>query len=144
MLPAVTLFKTSLNWGELDVLVVEDHPDIREMLRIMLTRWGCPPRLASNGEEALLLVDERAPDVVLLDMALPKLDGFELARRLRMNPKTCTMTIIAITALGQESDRRRCLEAGCSDYLAKPFSTQVVRERLEVALKAKVVASKQP
>jgi CheY-like chemotaxis protein len=102
------------------VLVVEDNADSREMLREVLERSGfkCVP--AENGAVALTMLDEVAPDVAILDVGLPGLDGFEVARRVRANPRHKDLCLIALTGYGQPSDRAIGKEAGFDAHLVKP------------------------
>ncbi len=114
-----------------NVLVVDDNRDIREMLQLRLELWGYAVRTASDGQQALDSVAHELPDIVLLDMALPMVDGFQVARTLRSQPASLHLPIIALTALGLPGDKARCLGSGCTDYLAKPFSLDALRGRIE-------------
>ena len=102
------------------ILVVDDNQDSAESLALMLRLEGHETRSAQDGMEALLLADVFRPEVVLLDIGLPKLDGYEVARRIRTAPWGAVMLLVALTGWGQEGDRRRALEAGFDQHLVKP------------------------
>ncbi|HEX2658088.1 MAG TPA: CheR family methyltransferase, partial [Polyangia bacterium] len=102
------------------VLVVEDNPDSREMLREVLERSGFKCVSAENGAVALTMLDEVQPDVAILDVGLPGLDGFEVARRIRANPRHKELCLVALTGYGQPSDRAIGKEAGFDAHLVKP------------------------
>lgn len=106
--------------GDLDVLVVEDSPVNQLVVSLMLQKLGCRVRLAANGLEALEQVGERQPDLVLMDMRMPQMDGLEATRRIR--EMGCEMPIVALTANAMAEDRARCLALGMDDFLAKPIS----------------------
>jgi two-component system cell cycle response regulator DivK len=104
------------------VLIVEDHPDMRDLLGVLLGRLDYVPVLASEGEEGVEKAIAERPNLILLDMMMPIMDGWEAARRLRANPATKEIPILAITALFGPHDLRTCLKAGCNGYIVKPFS----------------------
>ena len=112
------------------VLVVDDHADSGEMLATLLELWGHEVQLAKDGQAALEVADRIAPDVVLLDIGLPILNGFEVARRLKCNPRTADALLVAVTGYGQDADRARALEAGFTRHLVKPVSPEMLREAL--------------
>ena len=103
------------------VLIVEDHPGMRDLLRRIVERMGYVPVSASNGEEGIEKAVAEKPDLILLDMIMPVMDGLEVARRLRANPETKGIPILATTALSRSDDLEACLEAGCNAYIVKPF-----------------------
>ena len=117
------------------VLVVEDEDALATLLRYNLEREGFEPRLAGDGDEALIAVDERLPDVVVLDWMLPKTSGVEVCRRLRSRRETRNVPIIMLTARGEESDRIRGLETGADDYVVKPFSMAELIARIRAVLR---------
>jgi CheY-like chemotaxis protein len=104
----------------LRVLVVDDNADGAESLAILLRMHGHDPRVASDGPQALREAEEGRPDVVLLDLGLPGLNGYEVARRIREQPWGHGMTLIAITGYADDTYRRRSAEAGIDLHLAKP------------------------
>jgi two-component system, cell cycle response regulator DivK len=104
------------------VLIVEDHPDMRDLLGLIVERMGYVPVLANEGEEGVEKAIAEKPNLILLDMMMPRMDGGEAARRLRANPETKEIPILAITALFRSPDLNACLSAGCNGYIVKPFS----------------------
>jgi DNA-binding response OmpR family regulator len=116
------------------VLVADDDPDILSLIALRLERSGFETVLARDGEQALAAAHERKPDIALLDVSMPKLDGYEVTARLRDNPATRHMPVILLTARVQEADMARGVEAGADDYVKKPFSTEELRERIQAAL----------
>ena len=104
------------------VLIVEDEPGIVEMLRYNLEASGLEVGVAVDGDEALISIDEREPDLVLLDWMLPGTSGIEVCRQLRRKRETRTIPVIMLTARGEEADRVRGLDSGADDYVTKPFS----------------------
>jgi len=117
------------------VLVVEDEDALATLLQYNLEKEGYQVALASDGEEALMLVDERLPDLVVLDWMLPKISGIELCRRLRGRSETRNMPIMMLTARGEESDRIRGLDTGADDYVTKPFSMTELAARIRAVLR---------
>ncbi len=115
------------------VLVVEDETALAEMVSYNLGRAGFLVESTGDGEEALLRIKERAPDLVILDWMLPGVSGLEVCRRLRRDSATRAMPVIMLTARAEEGDRVRGLEVGADDYIVKPFSPA------ELVLRAKAV-----
>jgi two-component system, OmpR family, phosphate regulon response regulator PhoB len=118
-----------------NVLVVEDEDALSALLQYNLDKEGYRVTVASDGEEALMLVDERLPDLVVLDWMLPKVSGVEVCRRLRARPETRNLPIIMLTARGEESDRIRGLDTGADDYVVKPFSMSELAARIRAVLR---------
>ncbi len=118
-----------------NVLIVEDEPPLVELLSYNLEKAGFQAQIARDGDEALLAVEERRPDLVLLDWMLPYVSGIEICRRLRRNPETRDLPIIILTARGEEDDRIRGLEAGADDYVVKPFSPSELVARVRAVLR---------
>jgi two-component system phosphate regulon response regulator PhoB len=118
-----------------NVLVVEDEDALATLLRYNLEKEGFEPTLAGDGEEAMIAVDERMPDVVILDWMLPKISGVEVCRRLRSQRETRNIPIVMLTARGEESDRIRGLETGADDYIVKPFSMAELMARIRAVLR---------
>ncbi|HUS17055.1 MAG TPA: response regulator [Chloroflexia bacterium] len=102
------------------ILVVEDNEMSREMLVLRLERRGFQIIWAADGLAAVAKAESDLPDLIVLDMSLPALDGFEVTRRLKAAPATAAIPIIALTAHAMAGDRERCLAAGCDDYDTKP------------------------
>jgi CheY-like chemotaxis protein len=107
---------------------VEDSPVNQLVVSLMLQKLVCRVRLASNGLEALAQVGERLPDLILMDMRMPQMDGLEATRRLRS--MGCEVPIVALTANAMTEDRARCLAQGMNDFLAKPISLARLRSCL--------------
>lgn len=113
------------------ILIVEDEPDNREIMRTVVEDLlGQRALLAGDGETALALVRETNPSVVLMDLMMPILDGFEAIRRLKADPATAHIPVIAVTALGRSTDRQRALDIGADEYLSKPFDLDVLAKVL--------------
>jgi two-component system phosphate regulon response regulator PhoB len=117
------------------VLVVEDEAPLAEILRYNLESEGFRVAHAESGEEALILLDEERPDLVVLDWMLPGVSGIELCRRLRSMTNSRTIPIIMLTARGEESDRIRGLSTGADDYVTKPFSLPELMARVKAILR---------
>jgi len=117
------------------VLVVEDEATIGALLRYNLEREGFDVRDTGDGEEALTMIAEDPPDLVVLDWMLPGLSGIEVCRALRRGAATKRLPVIILTARGEESDRVRGLEAGADDYVAKPFSPKELVARVRAVLR---------
>jgi two-component system cell cycle response regulator DivK len=103
------------------ILLVEDHPDNRVLARKLLQRAGFRVVEAADGRQALEQAAACRPDLVLLDMSLPEVDGWTVARTLRQSPEFKDLLIVALTAHAMEGDRERVLEAGCDEFLTKPI-----------------------
>jgi two-component system phosphate regulon response regulator PhoB len=117
------------------VLIVEDEAALVTMLRYNLEREGFTVCAASDGEEALLQIAERKPDVVLLDWMLPLVSGIEVCRQIRRTPASRTLPIVMLTARGEEGDRVRGLDSGADDYVVKPFSPAELIARLRAVMR---------
>lgn len=117
------------------ILIVEDEAPQAEMLRYNLESAGFGVLHADNGEDALLMIEEESPDLVVLDWMLPEVTGIEICRRLRERPATRALPIIMLTARGEETDRVRGLETGADDYLVKPFSPSELVARVRALLR---------
>ena len=121
--------------GQPLVLVVEDEAALVTLLRYNLEREGFRVIDAANGEEALLIVKEQRPDLILLDWMLPALSGIEVCRQIRRSPEHRRTPIIMLTARGEESDKLRGLEVGADDYVTKPFSPSELVARCRAVLR---------
>lgn len=106
------------------ILVVDDEPSIVRLMEFILARQGHEMLVAVNGEEALQKVRAARPDLVLLDIMMPRIDGYEVARTLRADPETATMPIIMLSAKAQEEDIQRGMDVGVNEYITKPFSPE--------------------
>ncbi|ANB34900.1 phosphate regulon transcriptional regulator PhoB [Rhodovulum sulfidophilum] len=117
------------------VLIVEDEPAQREVLAYNLQAEGFRVSKAENGEEALLLVEEQAPDIIVLDWMLPSVSGIEICRRLKTRAETRGVPIIMLSARSEEVDRVRGLETGADDYVVKPYSVVELLARVRAQLR---------
>ena len=126
------LFDTSV--GE-SILVADDDPFIARLLEIELRAAGYEVRVANDGERALELVRERCPELVLADVMMPNMDGFELTRRLRQDSRTASVSVIMLTARGLSADKLEGFAVGADDYIVKPFDTPELLARIRGALR---------
>jgi two-component system, OmpR family, alkaline phosphatase synthesis response regulator PhoP len=117
------------------VLVVEDEQDIRELVSHHLLKEGYRVAGAVTGEDALRMIQSQPPDLVLLDLMLPGMDGLTLCRKLRADPKTASMLVLMLTAKGEEADVVAGLNLGANDYVTKPFSPRVLMARVRAVLR---------
>lgn len=117
------------------VLVVEDEDDIRELVSYNLTREGYQVTGVASGEEALRVIDAQCPDLVLLDIMLPGIDGLQVCRKLKSGANGEAVRIIMLTAKGEESDVVSGLNLGADDYITKPFSPRVLLARVRAVLR---------
>jgi CheY-like chemotaxis protein len=120
------------------VLIVEDDNDTVGVLEHELKFLGYEPMIAKNGLEAIELAGSERPDLIIMDMMLPKLNGFQAAVQIRNDPQTRFIPILAATAKALPGDREECLRAGCDDYLAKPFTHKELGHAIEKALKKRL------
>lgn len=118
-----------------NMLLVEDDPALADLLVWHFERQGFRIMRTGNGEEALLLAEERTPDIVILDWMIDGISGVEVCRRLRRGKDTKTVPIVMLTARGEESDRVRGLETGADDYVTKPFSPRELIARVNAVLR---------
>ena len=105
------------------ILVVDDNPVNLKLLRILLTGEGFDIQTASDGEEALSIIPSFCPDLILMDVQLPGVDGLTLTRQLKSDPASKDIVIIVVTSFAIKGDRERALQAGCDDYMTKPIDT---------------------
>ncbi|HEY6333075.1 MAG TPA: response regulator transcription factor [Blastocatellia bacterium] len=117
------------------IIIVEDDEDIADSIRYNLEREGFRVRIASTGEAALDLILGRPPDLILLDLNLPHMSGFELCRRLRSEPATSRVPILVLTARSSEADKVLGLNLGADDYITKPFSMRELLARIQAVLR---------
>ena len=112
------------------ILIVEDSCDLREMLRTILTAYGWNPILAESGRKALDKLEHETPAIILMDVSLPGLDGFEAATILKKHRVYKSIPILAATAFPDHIARHRCLAAGCDDFISKPFAIAALQSSL--------------
>jgi diguanylate cyclase (GGDEF)-like protein len=117
------------------ILVVDDDRDICRSIEVILSLEGYDVRIAHEGEDALVQATRAQPDLVLLDMMMPGIDGYEVTKRLRHDPRTATASIIMLTARALPADKVLGLTAGCDDYIVKPFDPQELVARVQSALR---------
>src|ERR671923_1312674 len=115
------------------VLVADDDPDILTLVRLRLEREGFAVVSATDGEAAWELALERRPDLAVLDVMMPRVDGYEVTRRLREHDGTRSTPVILLTARVQEADLQRGIESAADDYVTKPFSPQELGRRVQAA-----------
>lgn len=117
--------------GQRLVLVVDDNEDNLYLLAFVVEQLGCSLLTAANGQTALELAQRYQPTLIMLDMMLPDIDGLEVLSHLKQNPVTSGIPVIAVTAMARQEDRERILEAGCNEYVSKPYAV----DELEVLMK---------
>jgi two-component system phosphate regulon response regulator PhoB len=117
------------------ILVVDDEEDILELVRFNLAREGYPIICTTSGEESLKIVQKEHPDLIVLDLMLPGIDGLDVAKALKNDPKTRDIPIIMLTAKGEEADIVAGLELGADDYVTKPFSPRILVARVRAVLR---------
>jgi len=117
------------------ILVVDDEPALLTLVNYNLTKENFEVEETADGEEAITMIGERSPDLLLLDWMLPRLSGIEICRRLRRSPSTQKLPIIMLTARSEEHDRIRGLNCGADDYISKPFSPNELVARVRAVLR---------
>jgi DNA-binding response OmpR family regulator len=122
------------------ILVADDNPQGAELLEVYLASTGADVRIAADGEETLRIVREWSPDLLLLDVMMPRLSGFEVCKQLRADPVTRNVPVIMVTALDQASDVERAVEAGTNDFLTKPIDQTELRLRVRAMLNARRIS----
>lgn len=116
------------------VLLVEDNEMNRDMLSRRLERKGLQVLIAVDGEQGIAMAQSELPDLILMDMSLPIMDGWSAARQLKSTAETCKIPIIALTAHAMAGDRDKCLQAGCDDYDTKPIEFSRLMHKIETLL----------
>ena len=116
------------------ILLVEDNEMNRDMLSRRLVRNGFEVAMAFDGEQGIVMAHTERPDLILMDMSLPVIDGWEAARRVRASEATSAIPIIALTAHAMSGDREKAIEAGCDDYDTKPIELPRLLEKMEILL----------
>ena len=117
------------------IFIVEDNPDSRELVVKILKAKGYGIIQAVDGEEALQKLKEQRPDLILMDISIPKIDGYEVTRRIKEDDGLKDVPVIALTAHAMKGDKEKALEAGCDGYIAKPFSVRELPILIESFLK---------
>lgn len=116
------------------VLLVEDNPQNRYLVTFLLEHNGYEVVSAEDGEAALLAVEEHAPDLILMDVQLPKMDGYEATRRIKANKRFSDIPLVALTAHSMKGDRAKALDAGCDDYITKPVDAEQLLNSIKTLL----------
>jgi CheY-like chemotaxis protein len=119
------------------ILIADDNPQGVELLEAYLSELDCEVRTAADGEETLKVVAEWQPDLILLDIMMPRISGFEVCKRLRASPKTRDIAVLMVTALDQPSDIERAVEVGTDDFLTKPINKTELLLRTRSLLKGR-------
>ncbi|MCS6975653.1 MAG: response regulator [Gemmatales bacterium] len=120
------------------ILIADDNPQGVELLEAYLSEMDCDIRTAADGEETLRVVGEWQPDLILLDVMMPRISGFEVCKRLRSNPRTRDIAVLMVTALDQPSDIDRAVEVGTDDFLTKPINKTELLLRVRSLLKGRM------
>ena len=120
------------------ILVVDDEEDILELVRFNLAREGYQVICTTSGEKTLKIIRSEKPDLIVLDLMLPGIDGLEVAKQIKNDPKTNSIPIVMLTAKGEEADIVTGLELGADDYITKPFSPRVLLARVKAVLRRNI------
>jgi two-component system, cell cycle response regulator DivK len=116
------------------ILIVEDNGDMRDLLALRVQLIGYLPMLASNGKDGVEKANAEKPDLILMDLMMPVMDGWEAARKLRVRRETKAIPILAVTALSNSADLKACLDSGCSGYIVKPFTGMDLQRKVRELL----------
>jgi len=116
------------------ILVVEDNEWSRDMLSRRLSRRGYEVISAADGRRGIAMAHDQSPDLIVMDMSLPEIDGWEATRRLKADPATCAIPIVALTAHAMASDRKKAMDAGCDEYHTKPVDFESLVRSIEAFL----------
>ena len=119
---------------KLRILVVDDTKDILAVVSRRLQSWGYEPLTAESGEEGLAIAEAQVPDLILLDIMMPKMKGRDVCARLKANPKTQRIPVIFLTALGLADHIKAGMDLGAEDYIVKPFEPAELKERITIVL----------
>ena len=112
------------------ILIVDDNPDVREVLQCQLRMLGYLVIAAENGYVAIEKAVVEQPDLILMDIMMPEMDGWQASRAVRANPQTKNIPILASTAMSRRADLNACVEAGCNGYIVKPFTMMELKEKI--------------
>jgi two-component system phosphate regulon response regulator PhoB len=123
------------------VLIVEDDENISELVAHILKKEGYEVTTVTTGEDALLELKIRTPELVVLDLMLPGLDGFSVCKTIKTNPETKNISVVMLTAKGEEADIVTGLELGADDYITKPFGTKVLKARIKAVLRRRATVA---
>ncbi len=120
------------------ILIAEDVEGLIHILELEVHRLGFETILAKNGKDAVEMAEAQLPDLIMMDIMMPGMDGLEAVRRIRENPRTKNIPVIAVTALGRRKDKKKALENGCNDYLTKPFTASQLSSSIRKLLDQRV------
>jgi two-component system, cell cycle response regulator DivK len=123
------------------ILIVEDNPDMRDLLALRVQLTGYLPILARHGKEGVEKANAEKPDLILMEMMMPVMDGWKAARTLRASRETRNIPILATTAVFSSDDLKACLDAGCNGYLVKPFNVVDLQRRIQEMLEPKELSA---
>jgi len=123
------------------ILVVDDNPDLIFILQVQLKNKGYDTVQATNGMQAVDIATAQLPDLIVMDIMMPQMNGLQAARLIRQNPKTRSIPILAATAKITIADKEECFQSGCNDHMDKPFTTKELVSRIEKLMKS---SEKQP
>ena len=118
------------------ILIVEDNPDLMFILQLQLNNRGYNTILAKNGKQAVDMAAAQLPNLIMMDILMPEMNGLEATRLIRQNPKTHSIPILAVTAKITIADKEECLQSGCNDHIDKPFTIKELVSRIEKLLKS--------
>jgi len=116
------------------ILIVDDNPDLIFILQLQLKNQGYETILAVNGKQAVDMTTAQLPDLIVMDIMMPQMNGLQAARLIRQNPKTSSIPILAATAKITIAEKEECLQSGCNDHIDKPFTTKELVSRIEKLL----------
>ncbi len=119
------------------ILMVDDDLDLCLIFQTVFEHLGYDFAFAVNGAEAVKIATTQKPDLILMDIMMPVLNGYQATRLIRQNPKTRSIPVIAVTVLTSSEERKECFRSGCNDYIAKPFTTKELASRIEKLLDQK-------
>ena len=120
------------------ILIVEDHPEIRRVLRAQLEWLGFAVIVAKNGKEGIDVAIAEKPDLILMNTMMPEMDGSQATRTLRTNAGTKDIPILAVTGMFRPDDLQSSIEAGCNDYIVKPFSVEELQKKVSALIQQKI------
>ncbi len=137
--PSSTAVPDDVDYSGARILIVDDNAQNRELLEAYLETLPCAIQSAADGIAALSLVEERQPDLILLDVMMPRMSGFEVCQKLKGDPATRDIPIIMVTALNEVGDVERGVEAGTDDFLSKPFNKLELMTRVKSLLRLRLL-----